>query len=266
MKLFYRRYGDAGARPLLILHGLFGASDNWASYSRRIADEGFDVFVLDQRNHGQSPKSRVFNYEALAGDLYEFIEEHGIENPVLMGHSLGGKVAMRFALENPGQVERLVVVDISQKAYPPRPEHLQIIKAVDAIDPKKIKDRKEAEDKIAELIPQGRVRQFVLKNLHRISQNGFEWRLNIDGIAPNLDQMFDSVEMDRTFEKPTLFIKGGASDYILLEDYPLIRKNFPKAEIFTIDGVSHWVHVEAPELFFQVTSGFMNGRPSWYQN
>lgn len=266
MKLFHRKYGEAGAQPLIILHGLFGASDNWVSYSRRIADEGFEVFALDQRNHGQSPKSTVFNYEALTGDLYEFIEEHEIKNPVLMGHSLGGKVAIRFALENPDLVKRLVVVDISQKSYPPRPEHLQIIKAIDAIDPEAIKDRHEAEEKMAELIPQERVRQFILKNLHRTSRNGFEWRLNVDGIASNLDNMFDGVEIANTFEKPTLFVKGGASDYILLEDFPRIRKNFPKAEIFTIGGASHWVHAEAPELFFQLTSGFMNGQPSWYKN
>lgn len=266
MKLFYRKYGEAGAQPLIILHGLFGASDNWVSYSRRIADEGFEVYAVDQRNHGQSPKSSVFNYLALTDDLYDFIEEHGIENPVLMGHSLGGKVAMRFTLENPELVKRLVVVDISLKAYPPRYQHLKIINAIRAVDPTQIKSRHEAEEKFANLIPETRVRQFVLKNLHRISQNGFEWRLNIEGIASNLDEMFDGIDVDEIFTKPTLFVKGGNSDYILLEDFPHIRKNFPRAEIITIDGTSHWVQVEAPERFFQLTSGFMSGQPSWYYN
>ncbi|MBE0650563.1 MAG: alpha/beta fold hydrolase [Bacteroidales bacterium] len=265
MKLFYRKYGDSGAQPLLILHGLFGTSDNWVSYSRRIADEGFEVFALDQRNHGQSPKSPAFNYLALTDDLYDFIEEHKIENPILLGHSLGGKVAMRFTLENPEMIKRLVVVDISLKSYPPRREHLQIVKAIQAVDPSQIQDRQEAEEKIAGLLPEMRLRQFVLKSLHRTSQNGFEWRLNIDGIAPNLNEMFDGIELDETFEKPTLFIKGGLSNYILLEDFPRIRKNFPHAEIITIDGTSHWVQVEAPERFFQLTSGFMNGNPSWFK-
>lgn len=264
MQLFYRRYGDAGAQPLVILHGLFGASDNWVSYSRRIAEEGFEVFALDQRNHGQSPKSPMFNYEALTADIDEFIEEHGIENPVLMGHSLGGKVVMHFALENPERVKRLVVIDICQKSYPPRQQHLKIINAIRSIDPSRLESRREAEEKMASLISEMRVRQFVLKNLHRTSHNGFEWRLNIDGIASNLDEMFDSIDLNETFEKPTLFIKGGVSDYILLEDFPRIRRNFPNAEIITIDGTSHWVQVEAPERFFQLTSGFMGGKPSWY--
>ncbi len=264
MKLFFRRYGEKGAQPLIILHGLFGNSDNWVSYSRRIADEGFEVFTLDQRNHGQSPKSPAFNYLALTDDLFEFMEDHGIENPVLLGHSLGGKVAMRFTLENPDRVKRLVVVDISLKSYPPRREHLQILKAMRAVDPAQINSRREAEEKIATLIPEMRIRQFVLKNLHRTSHNGFEWRLNIDGIEPNLHEMFDGIDLDETFEKPTLFIKGGVSNYIVLEDFPLIRKNFPRAEIITIEGASHWVQVEAPERFFQLTSGFMNGNPSWF--
>lgn len=264
MKLFYRKYGDAGAQPLIILHGLFGTSDNWVSYSRRIAEEGFEVFAIDQRNHGQSPKSPTFNYLALTDDLYDFIEDHGIKNPVLLGHSLGGKVAMRFTLENPELIKRLVVVDISLKSYPPRREHLQIIKAIRAVDTSKIHDRGEAEDILSTVIPSMRVRQFVLKNLHRTSQNTFEWRLNIDGIEPNLNEMFDGIELEETFNKPVLFIKGGASDYIVLEDFPHIRKNFPNAEIITIDGTSHWVQVEAPERFFQLTSGFMNGNPSWY--
>ncbi len=264
MELFYRRYGDTGAQPLIILHGLFGTSDNWVSYSRRMAEEGFEVFALDQRNHGQSPKIPAFNYFALTDDLYDFIEDHGIENPVLLGHSLGGKVAMRFTLENPELVKRLVVVDISLKSYPPRREHLQIIKAIRSVDTSKLQNRREAEDLLSKVIPSMRVRQFILKNLHRTSQNTFEWRLNVDGIEPNLNEMFAGIVMDETFEKPTLFIKGGVSDYLLLEDFPHIRKNFPNAEIVTIDGTSHWVQAEAPERFFQLTSGFINGNPSWY--
>ena len=266
MKLFYRKNGDAGAQPLIILHGLFGASDNWASYSRRIAEDGFEVYTIDQRNHGQSPKSPVFNYLALTDDLHDFIEEHGIKDPILLGHSLGGKVAMRFTLENPQMVKRLVVVDISLKAYPPRKQHLRIIDAMRAVDPSQIESRQDANKKFENLIPEMRLRQFVLKNLHRTSHNGFEWRLNVEGIASNLYEMFDGIDVDETYTKPTLFIKGGNSDYIVLEDFPHIRKNFPRAEIITIDGTSHWVQVEAPERFYQLTSGFMNGQPSWYED
>lgn len=266
MELFYRKFGNEGDKPLIILHGLFGVSDNWATFARRIAMEGFEVYVPDQRNHGQSPHSGNFNYLALTDDLFEFIDEHEIEHPLLLGHSMGGKVAMRFTLENPDLVEKLVVVDISMKSYPPRTQHKQIIKAMRQVDLESVKNRKQVEEQLEKYISVQRIRQFILKNLHRTSQNSFAWRMNLDGIETNLDDMFDAIETDQTFEKPTLFVKGGASDYILLEDFDAIRKNFPHAEIVTIAGTSHWVHVEAPERFYQLTYGFLKGNPTWYKN
>ncbi len=266
MELFYRKFGNEGDQPLIILHGLFGLSDNWVTFARRIAMEGFEVFVPDQRNHGQSPHSGNFNYLALTDDLFEFIDEHEIEQPVLLGHSMGGKVAMRFTLENAEMVKKLEVVDISMKAYPPRNQHKQIISAMRQMNLENVKSRRQVEEQLEEFISEQRIRQFVLKNLHRTSQNNFEWRLNIDGIETNLDDMFDAIEIGQIFEKPTLFIKGGASDYILLEDFEAIRRNFPFAEIITIAGASHWVHVEAPERFYQLTHGFLTGNPTWYKN
>ncbi len=264
MELFYRKYGSKGDQPLIILHGLFGVSDNWVTFARRIAMEGFEVFVVDQRNHGQTPHSGNFNYLALTDDLFDFMDDHEIENPMILGHSMGGKVAMRFALENPHLVKRLIVVDISLKAYPPRTTHKQIIKAMRSVDLEKISRRQAVEEQLQPIIPEKRIRQFILKNLHRNEENRFEWRLNIDGIEPNLDDMFDAIETKGQFEKPTLFIKGGASDYILLEDYELIRKNFPNAEIVAIANTSHWVHVESPEVFYQLTMGFLTGNPDWF--
>ncbi len=265
MELFYRKFGNKGQQPLVILHGLFGLSDNWVTFARRIAMEGFEVFVPDQRNHGQSPHSGNFNYLALADDLFEFLDEHQIENPMLLGHSMGGKVAMRFTLENPDTVEKLAVVDIGTKAYPARIQHKKILQAMRSIDLNRIKNRRQAEEQLETMIPEKRIRLFILKNLHRNEQNRFEWRLNIDGIETNLDDMFDAIETTAVYEKPALFIKGGASDYILPEDYPLIRKNFPHAEIISIAGASHWVHVEAPERFYQLTYGFFSGEPTWYR-
>ena len=265
MELFYRRFGTEGNQPIIILHGLFGISDNWVSYARRIAMEGFDVFVLDQRNHGQSPQSDNFNYLALTDDLFDFIDDHEIENPILIGHSMGGKVAMRFALENPHLVNRLVVVDITLKAYGPRENHLKIIKAMKLVDFNKVNRRMDVEKQLATHIPETRIRQFILKNLYRTEKNKFEWRIYLEGLENNLEQMFDSIDTITKFEKPTLFIRGGASDYILYEDYPQIRYNFPNAEIITIEGASHWVHVEAMERFYQLTMGFATGQPSWYK-
>jgi len=266
MELFYRKFGNEGDQPLIILHGLFGLSDNWVTFARRIAMEGFEVYVPDQRNHGQSPHSGDFNYLALTDDLFEFMDDHEIEHSMLLGHSMGGKVAMRFTLENPDLVEKLVVVDISTKAYPPRTQHKQIIRSMQQVDLGRLKNRRQAEEQLEKLIPEQRIRQFILKNLHRTSQSRFEWRLNIDGLETNLDDMFDAIETGQTFENPSLFIKGGASDYILLEDFDAIRKNFPHAEIVTIAGTSHWVHVEAPERFYQLTWGFLKGNPTWYKN
>ena len=265
MELFYRKYGEEGAQPLIILHGLFGLSDNWVTFARRIAMEGFEVFVIDQRNHGRSPHSGIFNYLALTDDLFDFIDEHEIENPILLGHSMGGKVAMRFALENPDFIKKIVVVDISLKAYPPRKQHKQIIEAMHAIDLSQVKNRREIEERLTPLISELRIRQFVMKNIYRNEQNQFEWRPHLEGIENNIDDLFDGIELHKTFDKPSLFIKGGASDYIVQEDFDAIRTNFPHAEIITIADTSHWVHVEAPERFYQLCSGFMTGNPSWYK-
>jgi len=265
MQLFYRRFGEKGDQPVIILHGIFGISDNWVTYGKRLAAEGFEVFIPDQRNHGQSPHSDNFNYLALTDDLFDFIDEHGIEDPILMGHSMGGKVVMRFALENPQFVSRLIVVDITLKAYGPRKQHKMIIEAMQSVDLSKVKNRQEVDEMLAAPIPELRIRQFIMKNLHRVDKDRFEWRINIDGIANNLDQLFDGINTISKFEKPTLFVKGGASDYILLEDYDQIRYNFPNAEIITIADTSHWVHVEAPERFYQLTMGFASGNPTWYK-
>ncbi len=264
MDLFYRRYGAAGSQPIIILHGLFGISDNWSSYARRIAMEGFDVFVIDQRNHGQSPHSDNFNYLALTDDLFDFIDEHEIEDPILIGHSMGGKVAMRFALENSQLIKKLVVVDITLKSYGPRENHLKIINGMKKVDFSITKTRGDVEKQLSTVIPELRIRQFIMKNLHR-KDNTFEWRIYLKGLENNLQQMFDAIDTITKFEKPTLFVRGGASNYILPQDYDQIRYNFPNAEIITIEGASHWVHVEAMEQFYQLTMGFATGEPSWYK-
>ncbi len=265
MQLFHRHFGEKGDQPVIILHGIFGISDNWVTYGKRLAMEGFEVFIPDQRNHGQSPHSENFNYLALTDDLFDFIDEHGIEDPILLGHSMGGKVVMRFALENPLLVSKLIVVDITLKTYGSRKQHKIIIEAMQSVDLTKVKSRREVDELLASRIPELRIRQFIMKNLYRLEKDRFEWRINIKGIMENLDQLFDGIETISKFEKPALFVKGGASDYILLEDYGQIRYNFPNAEIITIADASHWVHVEAPERFYQLTMGFASGNPTWYE-
>jgi len=265
MQLFFRRFGEKGNQPVVILHGLFGISDNWVTYGKRLSQQGYEVFIPDQRNHGQSPQSDNFNYLALTDDLFDFIDDKEIEDPIIIGHSMGGKVAMRFVLENPLLVKKLIVVDISLKAYGPRKQHLNIIKAMKSIDLSTIKSRQQVEEELIKYIPEPRIRLFILKNLHRKSKDEFEWRLYFQGIEKSLTEMFDAIDTSVKYDKPTLFIKGGASDYILLEDFEQIRYNFPNAEIVTIENASHWVHVEVAERFYQLTSGFVEGTPTWYQ-
>lgn len=258
MKLFFRTFGEDHHQPIIILHGLFGISDNWVTFGRRIAAFGYKVYLPDQRNHGQSPHSDDFNYLSLVDDLDDFIAEHKIVDPIIIGHSMGGKVAMRYALESPEKIRKLIVVDISLRTYPPRFHHKQLIEAMKSIDFSTIKNRKEIEQQLQAKIESQKLVWFLMKNIQRLGKDGFAWRINLDGILKNLDQMFDGIQTTIKYEKPCLFIKGGDSDYITLSDYDDIRQNFPYAEIITIAHTSHWVHAESPEQFFQLVSGFIS--------
>lgn len=254
MKLFYRHYGEG--QPLIILHGIFGISDNWVTLGKRLAEK-FSVYIPDQRNHGQSPHSVTFNYFALADDLHEFIREHKLEKPMIIGHSMGGKVAMTFALEHPEMVDKLVVVDISPRKYPGRNVHFDMISAMMAVNFDAVHSREEVEQLLETSIPNKRIRLFVMKNLYRKTRTTFDWRLNLEALSANMDFVFEGVESSDVYEGPTLFIRGGRSDYILDEDTPLIMKLFPRARIQTIDKASHWVHADAPTELCRLFSLFL---------
>jgi pimeloyl-ACP methyl ester carboxylesterase len=254
MQLFYREFGAGQA--VIILHGLFGQSDNWVTVGRRIADQ-FHVYVPDQRNHGQSPHASIHSFPAMADDLAEFIEEHNIKNPILVGHSMGGKVAMTYALENPEKVSKLVVLDISPRKYPERITHTQVITQMLGIDLENIKTRGEVE-KILELrIADPRVRMFIMKNLYYKIHGKLAWRLNIGTINQSMDLLFDGIQSENQYKGSTLFIRGGKSDYVPDADIPLIASLFPEAIIKTISGASHWVHADAPEELCFLLSNFL---------
>lgn len=255
MNLFYRQMGEG--QPVIILHGIFGISDNWVTIGRRLAEK-FEVFILDQRNHGQSPHSSTFNYYSLVDDLYEFIENHQLVNPIIIGHSMGGKVAMNFALDNPAKVEKLIVVDISTRHYPARQEHLEIIRAMLSVDFDAVSNRNEIEEIISSSVKSSRIQMFIMKNLYRIGKNRFSWRLNVKNIYENIDNVFEGISSPYTFEKPSLFIKGGKSDYIIDEDIDPILKKFPLAQFKTIEGASHWVHADNPDELCANFSEFLN--------
>lgn len=255
MKLFYRTFGEG--KPLIILHGLFGISDNWVTFGKRIAALGYKVYIPDQRNHGQSPHSNTFNYLALTDDLIEFIDDNEIEDPILLGHSMGGKAGIRFALENPEIIHKLIIVDISLRAYPKRKSHLQIMDAMRRINFDMVNSRKEVDMLISERLPDFKLRSFILKNLYWKDKTHLDWRINFEAICDNINELFDGIDTLDTYDNQSLFIRGELSDYILDEDYPRIKYNFPNASIITIKNASHWVHAEAPEEFFEIVSNFI---------
>jgi esterase len=254
MKLFYRHYGEG--QPVIILHGILGISDNWVTIGRRLAEK-FEVFIPDQRNHGQSPHSGTFSYYALTDDLFEFIEDHQIAKPILIGHSMGGKVAMNYTLEHPHRIEKLIVVDISVRNYPARRQHLDIMDAMLSVDFDHHSTREEIEEIIQEKIKSPAIAGFILKNLYRIGKKRLAWRLNIRSIYQNIENVFEGVELPYSSDIPALFIKGGDSDYILEDDYPMILKKFPNAKFKTIEKASHWVHADAPDELCKTLSEFL---------
>ena len=255
MDLASQRFG-AGP-PLIILHGLLGSSDNWRTLSRAVFGAHFEVFTVDQRNHGRSPHSDVFDYPAMVEDLAAFMDARGLAAARLLGHSMGGKTAMHFALTYPERVEALLVVDIAPKAYSPR--HTALLEALRALDLAAYRTRAEIDAALRPQIPSDGIRNFLLKNLQRDGQGGYGWKMNLDVIYRHYDRLNGVMEADGTFEGPTLFVRGGASDYVADEDTELIISFFPEAEIVTIDGAGHWVHAEKPQEFGEVVLGFLGG-------
>jgi len=251
MELFFRKLGQGP--PLIILHGLFGSSDNWHSLSKVFA-ERHTVYVVDQRNHGQSPHDAIHTYEALASDLNEFIDGHQIKNPTLIGHSMGGKVAMNFAIKFPGKIARLIVVDITPKAYPVH--HDDILKGLNALPLGQLASRGQADEMLMPFVPEPAVRQFLLKNLARDKNQNFEWRINLPVLEKHIHDMGAALRYEGRFEGPTLFIVGSKSNYFEKGDERTIKGYFPKAEITTLD-TGHWVQAENPQGFAQAVFDFI---------
>lgn len=255
MKLFYRHYGQG--KPLIILHGLLGLSDNWVSFARQISDR-YSVYIPDQRNHGQSPHSPTFNYYSLVDDLFEFINDHHLEQPIILGHSMGGKVAAMFALEYESLCRAAIIVDISLRSYDRRYYHINLIETMLSINLGSISSRQEVENQLSHHIPDPEIRLFILKNLYRRSRNDFAWRPDLVSLSDNIDELMAGVVTGNVFKKPSLFLRGGKSDYVMHVDFDQIYRNFPDATIKTIDNAGHWMHTDAPEEFFRITSDFLN--------
>ncbi len=255
MRLFHREFGNQG-QPLIILHGLFGISDNWVSFARKISDS-YHVFIPDQRNHGQSQHCDLFNYDVLTDDIYEFITEHNLDDPIILGHSMGGKVAMQFALKYPELTPAIIIADISMRAYENNRHHEKFIAAMRSIDFQSIKYRSEIEASLSKTIPSARIRQFLLKNIHRNEEGALNWRIHLDGIEKNLDAIFTAIDSTKTYNAPALFIHGGASSYVQESDKPEIQKAFTQAEFEMIAHATHWLHADEPEKFLNIVVNFL---------
>jgi esterase len=252
MKLFYRELGQG--QPLVILHGVFGSSDNWFSVSKLLAED-HKVFLLDARNHGHSPRSEEFNYDVMSEDLKEFLEDHSIHGAVIMGHSMGGKTAMKFASKYSQMLSKLIVVDISPRYY--KKHHDSILDGLKSIDLKQLSSRQQADEQLALLEPDPGVRQFLLKNLYRNQENEFDWRINLKVIDKNIENVGEALPENTIIKKPSLFIKGSKSNYIMDEDERLIKKIFSDVKIETVEGAGHWVQAERPQEFTGAVKKFL---------
>ncbi len=249
MQLFYREINEtpqADATPLLILHGFLGSCDNWLTVSKQIAQR-FRVFLIDLRNHGRSEWAEEHNYTVMANDLKEFIDTHQLHQPIIMGHSMGGKTAMQFAAMYPDALQKLVVVDISLRKN--IGNHQYILAALQAIDLPTLPSRNEADATIAQYEPDMGVRQFLLKNLYRDDQNQFAWRMNLKGLVENYENILAAVEFSKPFQKPTLFIRGEKSDYVLDAELYSLQVQFPNFTLKTVKNAGHWVQAEQPQAF-----------------
>jgi pimeloyl-ACP methyl ester carboxylesterase len=253
MKLNYIELGEG--QPLIVLHGLFGSLDNWMTLGKEWAED-YNVFLVDQRNHGQSPHSKDFTYSLLAQDLFEFIEEHNIENPIILGHSMGGKTAMEFAVNYPKKLEKLIVVDIAPVSY--EVHHYEIIDALKSVPLSEIKSRKEADGVLSKKIKEFGVRQFLLKNLYWKEKEQLAWRFNLEVLADEIIPTSEFSISAKKFSKPTLFIKGGNSNYILKEHESKIGEKFSNYKLNSISGAGHWVHAEKKDEFSKIVNDFLS--------
>ncbi len=244
--LFVREHGHHRSPPLVVFHGFLGSSRNWGSVARKLA-ESYRVLLVDLRNHGRSPHTRTMTFEESVADALRVFEDYGLEQAVVMGHSLGGKVAMRFACEHPERVDRLIVLDISPRRYQPETEMVDALRELDL----SILDRRtHADESLAPTVPDADKRAFLLTNLRRDEAEGFHWLPNLETLRSQREAIADSaLDAGQVFNGPTLWIVGGNSDYVAKSDDAIMKRHFPALEKVVLAGVGHNVHIEGGEEF-----------------
>lgn len=252
MKLHSNIIGQG--EPLLILHGFLGMGDNWKTLGKQFAEEGYQVHLIDQRNHGRSPHSEEFSYTILAEDVRNYCRDHKLEKVVLIGHSMGGKTAMKTAVTYPELIKDLVVVDIAPRYY--EPHHQTILAGLTMLADAKLTSRQDADKKLAEFIDDWAVRQFLLKNLFR-KDNVLKLRVNLPVLKSKIENVGAALEEGEGFEGSVLFINGSNSNYVSSKDSDLIREYFPYSQLVTIKDAGHWIHAEKPDVFYQAVLRYL---------
>lgn len=242
-------------QPLLILHGYFGTGDNWKTLGSKFAND-YQVHLIDQRNHGRSFHAREFSYEVMSDDLLSYVKYHDLEDIILIGHSMGGKTAMLFASEHPDLVGKLVVADISPRAY--RPHHNEILAALNSIDFTIHTSRQLVDTQLQKWIPEIGVRQFLLKNVYWREKGVLDFRFNLPSLTENNPEVGKALPSEAKFEKPTLFLSGGNSGYISERDLPYLSAHFPNHQLARISNAGHWLHAEKPNDFLRIVLDFLN--------
>ena len=252
--MLYSKIEGTG-KPFVIMHGFLGMSDNWKTLGTQFAESGFEVHMLDLRNHGRSIQSAEFNYELMVNDVVEYCQEKNLKSIYLLGHSMGGKVAMFTATQYPDLVEKLIVADIGVKYY--KPHHEQILNGLAAVDFSKKPSRSEVEEILTPYISDFGTRQFLMKSLYWVTPGQLAFRFNLDAFLANKEGIGDALSENAVFSKPTLFLKGENSNYILASDANQIKHHFPNATIETISNAGHWLHAENPSDFYDKTMKFL---------
>lgn len=242
-------------QPFLILHGFLGMADNWKTLGRKWSDMDYQVHLIDQRNHGRSVHSDNFDYTIMAQDIKDYCDHHNLNNIILLGHSMGGKVAMQFASLHSGYLDKLVIADIAPKEY--APHHSDIINGLRSINFDQVTSRNDADEMLEKIIPDFGTRQFLLKSLYRVDKNKYAWRFNLKVLGDAQDRVGIHHKIGNQITTPTLFIRGGNSGYILDDDMMLIEHAFAKAELQTINDAGHWLHAQKPQEFLTIVTNFI---------
>lgn len=241
-------------RPLIIVHGYLGMGDNWKTHANEFA-KNYEVHLIDQRNHGRSFHSDDFNYDLMVEDLLIYLQHHQLKNIFLLGHSMGGKTGMLFAVTFPEMIDKLIVADIAPRYYPPH--HESILKALNSVDFALVKSRDDVDLIFKKYIPELGVRQFLMKNVYRKSKNKFAFRFNLESLTDNNDEVGDGLPDFTEYSGETLFLKGENSGYISTEDTYLIKSHFSNSKIITIPDAGHWMHAENPNEFYRIVAEFL---------